>query len=131
MLKILQTRSLSLYQFSWIELGCNAKNDQNRVKKLFNVDMYLFFEKGLRQRISYSAKRYSKANNKYLGRYDPTKLSKYLWYLDINNLYGWAMSGYRPQGGFNWLKNVDNFDVNPISENSSTGYILDVDLEYP
>ena len=52
-------------------------------------------------------------------------------YLDINNLYGWAMSGYHPQGGFNWLKNVDNFDVNPVSENSSTGYILGVDLEYP
>ena len=29
-----------------------------------------------------------------------------------NNLDGWAMSGYLPYGGFKWLKNVDNFDVN-------------------
>ena len=53
----------------------------------------------------------------------------------MNNLYGWTMSGYLPHGGFKWLKNVDNFDVNSISEcnfieNSSIGYILEVDLEY-
>ena len=36
-----------------------------------------------------------------------------------------------PYGGFKWLKNVDNFDVNSISENSPIGYILEVDLEYP
>ena len=41
------------------------------------------------------------------------------------------MSGYLSYGGFKWLKNVDNFDVNSISENSSIGYILEVDLEYP
>ena len=29
------------------------------------------------------------------------------------------------------VKNVDNFDVNSISENSSTGYFPEVDLEYP
>ena len=32
---------------------------------------------------------------------------------------------------FKWLENVDKFDVNSISENSSIGYILEVDLEYP
>ena len=31
---------------------------------------------------------------------------------------------------FKWLKNVDNFDVNSISENRSIVYILKVDLEY-
>ena len=30
----------------------------------------------------------------------------------MNNLYGWAMSGYLPYGWFKWLKNVDGFDVN-------------------
>ena len=28
------------------------------------------------------------------------------------------MSGYLPYGGFKWLKNVDGFDVNSISEKS-------------
>ena len=32
---------------------------------------------------------------------------------------------------FKWLENVDKFDVNSISENSSIGYILEIDLEYP
>ena len=27
-------------------------------------------------------------------------------------------------------KNVDNYGVNSVSENNSTGYILEVDLEY-
>ena len=63
--------------------------------------------------------------------YDPTKPSIYISCLDMNNLYGWAMSSYLPYGGFKWLKNVDNFDVNSISEKSPIGYILEVDLEYP
>ena len=49
--------------------------------------MYLFNEKGLRVRISYTGKRYSKTNNKYLKDYDPKKPSKYISYLDMNMLY--------------------------------------------
>ena len=52
-------------------------------------------------------------------------------YLDMNNLYGWAMSEYLPYGGFKWLKNVDGFDVMSISEKSLIGYFREVDLEYP
>ena len=75
-----------------------------KLEKISNIDMYLFIEKGLRGGISYTAKRYSEANNKYMKNYDPTKPSKYIEYLDKNNLYGWAMSGYLPYGGFKWLK---------------------------
>ena len=41
------------------------------------------------------------------------------------------MSGYLPYGGFKWLKNVDNFDINSISEKSPIKYILKIDLKYP
>ena len=58
-------------------------------------------------------------------------MSKQIEYLDKNNLYGWRMSGYLPYGGFKWLKNVDDFDVNSINEKNLLGYILKVDLEYP
>ena len=99
-----------------------------RLEKIVDIDMYLFIEKGLRGGISYIVKRYSKANNKYMKNYDPKKPSKFITYLDMNNLYGWAMSGYLPYGRFKWLKNVDNFDVNSISEKSPIGYILEVIL---
>ena len=41
------------------------------------------------------------------------------------------MSDYLPYGGFKWLKNVDGFDVNSVSEKSPIGYILEVNLEHP
>ena len=49
----------------------------------------------------------------------------------MNNLYGWAMSEYLPYGEFEWLENIDEFDINSINEKSDTGYFLEVDLEYP
>ena len=102
-----------------------------RWEKIFDIDIYLFIEKGLRGGISYIAKRYAKANNKCMKHYDPKKPSKTLTYLDMNNLYFWAMSRYLPYGGFKWLKNVYGFDVNLVSKKSLVGYILKDDLEYP
>ena len=83
-------------------------------EKTSDIAMYLFIEKGLRGEISYIAKRHAKANNKYARDYDPKKPSTFITYLDTKNLYGWAMSEYPPYGGFEWLKNVDEFDVMSI-----------------
>ena len=35
--------------------------------------------------------------------YDNSEKSRYITYLDTNNLYGWAMSHYLPYSGFKWL----------------------------
>ena len=102
-----------------------------KLEKISDVDKYLFIKKGLRGVISYIDKRYAKANNKYMNDYDPKKSSKFVTYLDMNNLYGWELSEYLPYGKFKWLKNVDGFDVNLISEKSPVVYFLEVDLEYP
>ena len=64
-------------------------------------------------------------------KYDPTKDSKFIMYPHENNLYGWGMSQYLPYCEFKWLKNIDKFDVNSVSENSSIDYVLKVNLEYP
>ena len=61
-----------------------------------DIDMHLFIEKGMRGGISYVAKRHNKANNKYMLCYDSSKESKFITYLDANNLYGLAMSQYLP-----------------------------------
>ena len=49
-----------------------------KLEKMFDIDMYLFTQKGLRGGISSITKRYSEANNKYMKDYDPTKPSKYV-----------------------------------------------------
>ena len=102
-----------------------------KLEKISDIDKYLFIEKGLRGGISYNAKRYAKANNKYMNDYDPKKQSTFISYRDMNILFGWAMSEYLPDEGFEWLKNVDEFDVVSISEKSWIGYLVEVDLQYP
>ena len=41
-----------------------------RLEEIMDIDIYLFIEKGLRGGISYIAKRYAKASNKYMKDYD-------------------------------------------------------------
>ena len=53
---------------------------------------------------------------------------KFITYLEKDNLYGWSMSEYLPYEKFEWLKNIDEFDVMSINEKSDKGYILEVDL---
>ena len=45
--------------------------------------------------------------------YDSAEESKYITYLDADNLYGWAMSQYLPYSEFKLLykKEIDRFDV--------------------
>ena len=76
------------------------KRTDVKLEKILGIDKYLFIEKGLRGGISYIAKRYAKANNKYMNDYDPKKQPTFISYLDMNNLYGWVMSEYLPYEGF-------------------------------
>ena len=91
------------------------------LKKYQTLTCTYLLKKGLRGGTSYIVKRYAKANNKYMNDYDSKKPSKFITYLDMNNLYGWGLSGYLPYGGFKWLKNVDGFNINSISEKSPIG----------
>ena len=102
-----------------------------KLEKISDIDKYLSIGKGLRGGISYIAKRYAKANNKYMNDYDPKKPSTFISYLDMNNLYGWAMSEYLLYERFKWLQNVDEFDMMSISEKNPIGYLLKVELKYP
>ena len=97
-----------------------------KLELLSDMDMLLMVEKGIRGGVSMISTRYRKANNKYINdKYDPSEPSKYIAYLDANNLYGWAMSKPLPTHGFEWMNSyeLENW------ENHSC--ILEVDLEYP
>ena len=103
------------------------------LEKISDPDKYMFFEQGMRGGVSHINKRYSKANNKYCPDCDNKKPKKYILYLDMNNLYGHALSQYLPYADFKWIKNIDKIKQKliDIKSNGSTGYILEVDLEYP
>ena len=104
-----------------------------KLELMTDIDMFQFIEKGLRGGISYIANRYGEANNKYMKEYDEKAPSKYIMYLDANNLYGWAMSQYLPTGGFKWMteKQINKINLDKYKDDSKKGLILEVDLEYP
>ena len=104
-----------------------------KLELMTDIDMFQFIEKGMRGGVSYIANRYGKANNKYMKKYDEKAPSKYIMYLDANNLYGWAMSQYLPTGSFRWIteKQINKIDLAKCKEDGKKGLILEVDLEYP
>lgn len=86
---------------------------------ILHVDIYLFFEKGMRGGGFYISKKYIKANNKYLISYDSKKPTKYnITYWDKNNFFCCA-SPLDPA-----KFNLDKYNK------SLRGRILEVGLEY-
>ena len=67
------------------------KRTEVKLELLTDTDMLLMVVKGSREGICHTIHRYVKANNRYMKDYDQNKESSYLKYLDVNNLYGWAM----------------------------------------
>ncbi|KAG5342008.1 DPOM polymerase, partial [Acromyrmex heyeri] len=96
--------------FTWDAM---LKYTRIRFELLTDIDMVMFIERGIR------------------GGFDPSKPSLYLIYYDVNNLYGWAMYQLLSYAEFQWFEDAANFDVSVIAPDSPTGYILEVNLEYP
>ena len=92
---------------------------------LTDIEMLDMAEEGIRGGVSSIMHRHGKANNKYMGKdFNPENPSKYLVYLDANNLYGWAMSEPLPTKGFEWMTEKELQDWNNHT------CILEVNLEY-
>ena len=117
-----------------------------------DINIHMFIDQGLRGGISMIANHYARANNKEMKRcYDPKTKQSYIMFLDANNLYGWAMSQALPTGGFKWVYNLKTDvpaitkgnskgykplweweqDILKLEDDSDTGYMFQVDLEYP
>ena len=102
-----------------------------KLELLTNPDMLLMFKQGIRGGITQVVRKYSSANNKYMGdRFDPKSESSYLQYLDANNFYSWAMSQPLPTGGFKWV-DVNPNEMSELATQTNKGYILEVDVSYP
>ena len=75
-----------------------------KLELMTDIDMFQFIEKDMRSGVSYIANQYGNANNKYMKEYNEKAPSKYIMYLDANNLYGWANESVSP----NWQLQVDD-----------------------
>ncbi|XP_053214135.1 uncharacterized protein LOC128397434 [Panonychus citri] len=111
------------------------KSTNVQIDLLSDIDMIMFFEKGIRGGISSATKRYEKANIPDTEDYDNTKKTKYMTYLDVNNLYGFALQQTLPISDFKFEEEA-NFEIiyekcMTGDENNECGYVLEVDLVYP
>ena len=97
-----------------------------KLELMTNVDMFQFIERSMHGRVSYIANRYGKVDNKYMEEYNEESPSKYVMYLDANNLYGWAMSQYLPTGNFRWMtdKKINKIDSGKYKADGKKGLIL-------
>ena len=78
------------HYFSSPKLSWNSMLRMTGIKLelISDIDKHLFIKQGLRGGTSYICKRFSEANNKYKKNCDLTKESKFIMYLDKNDLYG-------------------------------------------
>ena len=98
---------------------------------VYNQEMYEMIEAGLRGGMTQTTCKKVEANNKYMGSdYDKNTASSYINYLDANNLYGLSMIQKLPYRSLKWDDKITEDDVINY-DNGRTGFILEVDFEYP
>ena len=109
------------------------RNTEVKLDLLIDIDMLLMVKEGLWGRICHAIYRYAEANNKYMKDYNKNKESSYHKYLDVNNLYGCAMSQKLSANDFKWVEDIselDNIFLKGYNEESDKGYFLEVDIQY-
>ena len=88
--------------------------------------MLLMIESGIRGGIATISHRHAKANNEYMGtEFDLAEETKFISYLDANNLPGWAMSKKLLTSGFKWMTDNEQDFWKHLS------CFLEVELECP
>ena len=57
----------------------------------------------------------------------------YVQYLDVNNLYGWAMLQKLPVNHFEWIKDTSQFNedfIKNCNEENDERYFVELDVQY-
>ena len=79
-------------------LSCDGMLSMTKV--ISDADVNLLSYKSMGARASHISRWYSKANNMDLKLYDSKQESKHIIYLDVNDVYTYAMSKFLPTGRF-------------------------------
>ena len=89
-------------------------------------------ENSLRRGTATISRRYAFANNYLVNDHDKSKPSRFITYLDANSLYATALSEPLSVGNFRFLDEweIKTFDLDKVSADSETGYIIECDLQY-
>ena len=96
--------------------------------------MHDVVDKGVHGSVCCISHKYAAANNPLLGAsFDASRSNSFILYLDMNNLYGTAICKPLPEKDFDFLRDeqVTLFDFMSVLDDTTEGYILEVDLEYP
>lgn len=64
-----------MFKNTWIRLGCNVKINHQKLQNITDTETLFMTESGIRNGLTDVTHRYTKANNKYLPDYDPSKPS--------------------------------------------------------
>ena len=98
-----------------------------KLELLKDVEMYEWFESAIRGGMAFVNKHYSKREE---GKQE-------LLYVDVNNLYGWALSESLPTSDFKWITNADELDrlIGNINDmdlaDGNIGYVFEIDATIP
>ena len=108
-----------------LTLDYMLKMTGNEIELLSDSTMHSLLEQNIRGGVVFCSERY------FLNR--PNDFTSDVIYVDMNNLYGHAMSALLPYSSYEWinvsdLEKIDWYNVNTEGE---IGFILEVDLEYP
>ena len=89
------------FRTSGLAWDATLKITKVQLELLRDPDVLLLIESGIREGITTISHLQAKADNEFMGaEFDPVKDSKFILYLDANNLYSWAMSKQLPTSGF-------------------------------
>ena len=106
-----------------------------KLELITDPNIYLMVESAIRGGISTVSNRLATANNEYLTNqrksFDLSKPTSFIISWDVINLYGYCMLSKLPYGNFRFLDDPENFDFQTTRYDDDTGYILEVDLQYP
>ena len=115
-----------------LAFDCMLKTLPRPIVRMHDPDMILMCEQNIRGGVSYINDRHVDLKDYST---DEDCVQDHLLYTDANNLYSVAQSQYMPIGGYRWCETNEIEDLHSnilsISKESSIGYILNVELEYP
>ena len=90
---------------------CMLKKTKVVLDDIYEIDMHIIYENGIRGGISSIMKRYAVANNKYLNTYNHDNEESFIVYIDKNSLYPQAMKDFLPYADFQQKENVNEIDI--------------------